>query len=192
LAHILSGECWSDFVNVFWSPNLDIQECFIFRNSFIKKQYRMSLVKKVRLLSQDLQANLDQLVENRLIEIGAMPDPYDLSDEQRKKLDQQLDEKEEVLAESNSLDDYSEHLKSDWEAENPGGNYTEYVKEKEKMEQQFELVAAEIAVATDQDELFEVYEITQQAVGAEEENYGSSTELTREEWDKMNARFFGK
>lgn len=149
----------------------------------------MTLKNRVQSLPQELQANLHQIVENRLIEIGAMDDPYDLSDEQRQKLDQQLTEPDEETHDSEAQEEFSAQLKAEWEAENPDGNYEAYIKELEEKDKKFEIVVAEVAATTNEDELFDVYEITQQAVGNEEENYGSSMELTREEWDKMNARF---
>lgn len=149
----------------------------------------MTLKNRVQNLPQELQANLHQIVENRLIEIGAMQDPYDLSDEQRQKLDQQLTEPEEEAPAADGQEDFNAQLRTEWEEENPGKSYDDYIKDVEEKDKKFETIVAQVAASANEDELFDVYEITQQAVGNEEENYGSSMELTREEWDKMNARF---
>lgn len=149
----------------------------------------MTLKDQVLALPIELQAGLHQLIEDRLIEIGAMKDPYGLSEAQLRAIDQQLAEKEKETdggdtATTNNADD--DHWQKEWAAEHPGESYEAFLRQQQQDGLLYETVAAQVAECGKRELLFELYEITQQAIAKEEEQYEASMQISAGDWLKMN------
>ena len=146
----------------------------------------MTLKEQVLALPSELQAGLHQIVEDRLIEIGAMEDPYGLSEDQLRAIDQQLSEKERDGEDNAATSEANHQWQKEWETLHPGESYEQFISQQQQDGLLADTVSAQVAECGNKKLLFELYDITQQAIAREDEQYEASMQISAGDWLKMN------